>query len=58
MLFLRRGLRLTGGTCRTWETRFCDLPDVKDDRVNTGDESDLMALLSFKFLDTADTENK
>lgn len=47
-----------GGTCRTMETRLCDLPDVKDERVNTGDRSDLMDLLSLKFLDTAGTEHK
>lgn len=52
-LFLRRGYRLTGGTCSTWETRFWDLAEDTPERMDTGDMSDLVDRRSLRFLDTA-----
>lgn len=57
ILFLPSGFKLTGGTCRTWETRLCDLAEVKDECMDTEEMSDLVDLLSFKFFDTVETKH-
>ncbi len=56
-LFLRRGYKLTGGTCSTWEMRFWDLAEDTPERMDTGDMSDLVDRRSFRFLDTAGKHN-
>lgn len=51
VLFFRRGFSGTW-TCRTCDTLFCVFPEGRVDRSETGDISDLVDRLSFKFLDT------
>lgn len=54
VLFFRRGFRGTW-TWSTCDTLFCDFPEGRADRRDTGDMSALLDRLSLKFFDTKTT---